>query len=173
MELELQVAILVALARIADWYPGAFVPDHHFACSVLLRGDGPLKLVVRDGMVLGLDGHAFVGRVVARALRDGPAEHHSVEFEAKVVVQPRRPVFLDDELQAARRRFAALGRFRRDGEDSLVFVGCKWGDGCHGPNVSGSERKALHASYLDAPFLRVGFTAPSRWSAARAMGYSR
>jgi hypothetical protein len=52
-------------------------------------------------MVLDLDGQALVFGIEARSLRHGPALEHSVELEAKVVVQAARRVALNGEAQAA------------------------------------------------------------------------
>ena len=50
-------------------------------------------------MVLDVDRHVLFCGIVRRPLRDGPAEKHTVELQAEVVVQPAGPVLLDDEGQ--------------------------------------------------------------------------
>ena len=102
-----------AFARIAHGLPGAAVPDDHRAGAVLAsagsclrsgrsRADGP-----RRGSPC-----AF-RRVEARPLGHRPAQQHAVELEAEVVVQPARPVLLDDEDRRRRARFAGSARRRR------------------------------------------------------------
>ena len=125
MHLELELAGAIALARVADRRPGAFVPDDDLAGAVLLIRDLPFEAVVRDGMVFNLHCHALVRRVEARTLGHSPAFHGAVELEAQVIVQARRPMLLDDELQTALRlctTLAAVLRLRRDREVPLGFV---------------------------------------------------
>jgi hypothetical protein len=64
-------------------------------------------------MVLDLDGQALVFGIEARSLRHGPALEHSVELEAKVVVQAARRVALNGEPCGA-----CLSRERRSGPPS-------------------------------------------------------
>jgi len=63
-------------------------------------------------VVLDVRNHALVGGVIARALGNCLTEHDAVQLEAKVVVQPGRPVLLDDELQALGFGLAALAPAR-------------------------------------------------------------
>ena len=102
---EQQLALGHAFARVAHRLPGAAVPDDHFPGAVLLRRDRPFEAGVVERMVLDVDRHLHLRRVVRRPLRHRPAQQHAVVLEAEVVVQPARPVLLDDE---DRRRRALL-----------------------------------------------------------------
>ncbi len=73
------------------------VPDEHVARAVLLLRDAPLEVVVGHGVVLGLDREALHAGVVAGALRDRPACHCPLDFQAEVVVQAARVVLLHHE----------------------------------------------------------------------------
>ena len=52
VELELEVALRVALRRIVLRHPGAAVPQHHRARAVLLRRDHAFEVAVFERMVL-------------------------------------------------------------------------------------------------------------------------
>jgi hypothetical protein len=106
-------------ARVAHGLPRAVVPHDHGAGTVLLRRDGAFEGAVRDRMVFDMDRHALVPGVEAGAFRHGPREHHAVELQAKVVVQARGRVLLDDERKRAGVGFAAFGRLARHGEVAL------------------------------------------------------
>src|SRR3546814_7112191 len=58
-------------------------------------------------MVFGAHREAFVGGVGARPLGHRPAFEHAIDFEAEVVMEPRRVMLLDDEA-IARLTFLAL-----------------------------------------------------------------
>ncbi len=60
-------------------------------------GDDPLERGVVQGVVLHLDSQAPLGRVEARPLGDGPAPEHPARFQAEIVVEVGRQVFLDHE----------------------------------------------------------------------------
>ena len=78
-------------------------------------------------MVLDVHRHPLFGRIVARPSRHRPAQHDAVELEPEVVVQPARPVLLDDERQATCCACGAPlrhlgGRLGRDPEIALLLV---------------------------------------------------
>ena len=97
---ELQLAVpdgLAAIERRGLRLPRAPVPDDHVTGAVLLGRDDALEVEVLDRVVLDVDGHAPGLRVEGGALGDGPADEDAVDLEPEVVVQPGRPVALDDE----------------------------------------------------------------------------
>ena len=97
----LQPGALEVLGRLLDPFEGADVPEHHRARAVS-RGDDALELAVIDGMVLGLDGQALLGRIEARTSRDRPREQHPVVLESEVEMHSRGPMFLHAEPLAVR-----------------------------------------------------------------------
>ena len=76
-------------------------------------------------MVLDMDGHALLGRIVAAPLRNGPGHQDAIEFETAIVMQTGRRVFLDHEGE----RFAGSGTlsagFRGDRKIPLSPIGRK------------------------------------------------
>ena len=97
VQLEQQLALGHAVARVADRLPVAAVPDDHRAGAVLARRDRAFEAAVGHGMVFDMDRHALLGRIEAWALGHRPAQQDAVELEAKVVVKARGPMFLDDK----------------------------------------------------------------------------
>ena len=81
--------------------PGALVPDHDGAATVLALGNDAFEAAVFEGMVFDLDGEAAVVRVVAGAFGDGPTFEDASPAETEVVVEVRGFVLLDDEGKAA------------------------------------------------------------------------
>ena len=124
VEVELELALAVALDRILLGNPGAAVPQEDGARAVLLRRDHAFEVAVLDGMVLDVHREALVVRVEARAFRHGPAQEHPAELEPEVVVQVARGVLLDDEAQCLRLAgvHPALG-LGRGLEVALAMVG--------------------------------------------------
>jgi hypothetical protein len=123
---ELELALLQGGVHVVDLRsPGAPVPDHHRAAAVLPLRDDSLERVVLDGVVLHLHREALDGRVEGRPLGDGPGEHDAVPFEAKVVVERRRPVLLDHEGELLapllRGGLAAFG-LRRHAETAFLAI---------------------------------------------------
>ncbi|KAG1251901.1 hypothetical protein G6F68_012041 [Rhizopus microsporus] len=104
LQLEFQVPVAVALARIADRHPAALVPDDDLAGAVPALGYLAFELGVREGMIFHLHGHALDGGIVAGALGHRPALHRAVQLQPEVIMQPAGPVLLDDE---------GAGRFSR------------------------------------------------------------
>jgi hypothetical protein len=70
-------------------------------------------------VILDVDREALVLRIEARATGDGPTLHHTVEFEAEIVMQARRFVLLDDETVALD---ASLPAARLGGNVELPFL---------------------------------------------------
>ena len=86
MQFEIEMTLLHPLVRIVLRRPAAAVPDHHGAAAVLVLWDGAFEFVVLDRVVLDVDGEALLAGHQARAARHRPAQHHAVEFEAKIVM---------------------------------------------------------------------------------------
>ena len=99
-EAELQLAVGDGLPRIERrrlGLPGAPVPDDDVAGAVLLGGDDALEVEVLDRVVLDVDRHPPDGRVERGALGHGPGHEHALDLQPEVVVEPGRPMALDDE----------------------------------------------------------------------------
>ena len=114
VELELEVALLISGDRIADRMPGASIPYHHRARSVLTRRNDAFEAAVFERMVLDVHRQPLVVRVEAWSLGHRPAQQDAVQLEPEVVVQVAGRMFLDDEAQllrlAADDAAARLGR---------------------------------------------------------------
>ena len=122
VEIENEMALGVALVRIAFGKPAAAIPDHHGAAAIFAFGDRALEGVVFDRMILDMDGEAFFIGIEARAAGHRPALHHAVEFEPQIVMQPPRGVLLDHiPVPAAVAAFSSA-RFRRHAEFPLFPV---------------------------------------------------
>ena len=117
-----ELALLHALARVADRFPRAAIPDDDVAGAVLLRRDRAFERTVRDRMVLDMDRHALFGGVVARSLRHRPRPQHAVELEPEVVVQPGGRVLLDHERRLLRPLGGCRARLRRALEVALAAI---------------------------------------------------
>ena len=101
VEAKLEVAALIAGLGVALGVPVTAVPDDHGAAAVLALRDRPLEFGVLDGVILDVDGEALIGGVEARTLGDRPAQQDAVELEAKVVMQARGGVLLNDKAQGS------------------------------------------------------------------------
>ena len=106
---ELELALAVAVVRVADRRPPPAVPDDHVAGAVLAVRDMALELRVLERVVLGVHREPLLVRIEARAARHRPALEHAVELEPQVVVQATRSMTLDHEDAARRRNGAAVG----------------------------------------------------------------
>ena len=131
VERDLHVAAFVAPAEVVDvsrvGFVGAAVPEHDRPAAVFTGGNRSLERVVLDGVILDFHREPSLRRVERRALRDGPALHHAVELEAKVVMELTRGVLLDHEPQrstaGARRRPSHITRrLRRSREVALRLI---------------------------------------------------
>ena len=67
--------------------PGALVPEHDGAASVLTLWDDAFETTIFHRVIFYLHGKALVCSEVAGALGDGPTFKNAVPAEAKVVVQ--------------------------------------------------------------------------------------
>src|SRR5205085_5513037 len=90
VELEDEMAVAIARMRVADRRPGAVIPDVDMARTVVAFGNVAVEPGIRDRMVLDMHGEALLAGRLARLARDGPALQHTVQLEAKVVVQAPR-----------------------------------------------------------------------------------
>ena len=113
MERDLDLGV-VELVRLV----GAAVPDPHRAGAVAALRDVALELEVLERVVLGVDRHAVVLRVLGDPVRDRPGDGDAVVLEAQVPVQARRVVLLHDEPGQA---VAAVAGLRRP-----PAPGCSW-----------------------------------------------
>ena len=151
---EMQHAALQPLGRVVQRLPGALVPHHDGAAAVLSFGDRPLEGSVGERVVLGPDGEAFLGRIVARAPRDRPAEQHAVPFQPQVVVQAARRVLLHEEGQRSVPRFAGRAlRFARLGE---VALGVVLGELAAARRHQDAFLRGLGVRFLACPALAAG-----------------
>src|SRR5215218_2167882 len=115
LEPEVEMSLFHPLAGVSFREPAAAVPDHHGPAAILSLRYRAFELVVFDRMILGVDGEPFLAGNETRTFRHGPAEHDAVEFQPKIIMQPRCGVLLNDELVtlALRRRPARLRRFEK------------------------------------------------------------
>src|SRR5579884_670726 len=104
MQAEFQPSLfesfIYILARLR--FPGPLVPDHHRPATILAFGNRALKTSVFHGVVFHFDGKALVSGVVTGAFGNGPAFEYAAPSQAKVVVQARGRVFLDNKRQLSR-----------------------------------------------------------------------
>ena len=122
MQPEFKIALGKSFVGVADWLPGAAVPDHHRPAAIFAFGNHALEAAIFERMVLGHHGKPFLTGVEARALGHGPALQHSVMLQPEIEMRARCCVLLDDETVAL--GFPALGpRLGRLGEVAprLVF----------------------------------------------------
>ena len=73
IEHEIEVALGVALVRVAVRDPAATIPDHDGAPTIFAFRDRALERIVFDRMVFDLNGQALLAGIEARAARDRPA----------------------------------------------------------------------------------------------------
>ena len=107
-ELDLAAAHRLSRRRLLE-FERPPIPDHDGTAAVLAFGNRPLEVVVADRMVFDVRRQPALRWVKRRPFGDRPADQHPFHFEAKVVVQPCRPVLLHDEAVAAAWVRHALG----------------------------------------------------------------
>src|SRR5258707_14925946 len=105
--------------------PGPGIPDDHVAAAVLPGRDDALEVEVVHWVILDVEGGSPYAWVQRRALRDGPAHEHTVDFEPKVVVQTASamPLHHEPARVASRSRRRGARWLRRPGEVPLASVG--------------------------------------------------
>ncbi len=122
MKDEFELALAQPLINIGHRLPGSLIPDHHRAAAILAFGDGSLEAAVFDGVVFDLDGEAFIRDNVAGAFGHRPALEDAAPAQAKIVVEARGGVLLDDEGEAGasfRFGFRAGGATRLGGHGEV------------------------------------------------------
>ena len=122
VEIENEVALGVALVRIAFRDPTPAIPDHDGAAAILALRDRAFECVVFDRMVLDVDGKSLFVGIEARAAGHGPTLHHAVELEPQIIMQPPRGMLLNHIAVTAGRRLSP-SRLRGHVELSLFAVG--------------------------------------------------
>ncbi len=111
MQLEVELAVRESAIGIVERQPVAAIPDDDRAGAVLRLRNLAFERRIFERMVLGPYREPAIFWIVARLLRHCPALENAVVLEPEVVVQTRRVVPLDDELQLAAepRRLAPRG----------------------------------------------------------------
>ena len=102
----------------------AAIPHDDVARAVAARRDHTLEVEVLDRVVLDVHREVPHLRVQRRTFRYRPAHEHTVDLQPEVVVEPTRPVTLDDEARRTRRRcrHCGPGRLGRPIEVPLLVV---------------------------------------------------
>src|SRR5439155_27154900 len=98
-----------------EMLPGADVPDHHSARTVISFRNNALKIKIRDRMILNLHSEPLVGWIERRPLGHSPGFEHAFHLQPEVVVQACGAMFLHYETMAGflfelRRRLGGLGK---------------------------------------------------------------
>src|SRR5262249_3189938 len=103
---------------------GSTVPDDAVAGAVLAVGDAALEVAVLERVILGLHREPLLCRVVARALRRGPAGEDAIDLEPDVVVKPCGVVLVHhvSELSAGAGHWPPRRGLRSDAEVSLLPI---------------------------------------------------
>src|SRR5262249_36204525 len=99
----------------------AVVPDDDIACAVVSFWNDALEISVVDRMIFRERGQTLLCGIEAGPFRNCPGTKYTFHFEAEVIMQARRVMFLNDETVAVFLRDFA-GRFRRFVEASFLFV---------------------------------------------------
>ena len=121
IEFECEVALFVALHRIAFWPPKPAIPDHDRAAAIFAFGDDPFEIAIIDGVILDMDGEALFLRIEARPFGHRPALEDAPKFKPEIVMQAPRGMLLNHEAQpflafcsnlsAGLRRFGEIADF--------------------------------------------------------------
>src|SRR5256885_16184572 len=86
-------------------FPFTAVPELNGPAAILALGNGAFEVAVVERMVLDLDRQPLVMRIERRTARHRPGFEDAVEFQTKIVMQPRRVVLLDHEPPLFRWRY--------------------------------------------------------------------
>src|SRR5262249_10868193 len=126
VEDHVDAALLPLLDDLARWIGvvGSAVPDDAVAGAVLAVGDPALEISVLERVILCLHREPLLCRVVARALRRGPAGEDSIDLEPDVVMEPCRVVLVHHvpQLSAGTGHGPRCRGLRSDAEVSLLPV---------------------------------------------------
>ena len=104
LKFEAEMAFLHTRSRIPFRLPYPLVPDDHGAGAILTLRDRAFKGGVIERVIFNMDCEPSLGRVKARPAGNRPTPQHAVMFEAKIIVQSRGVMLVDDKYPAARRR---------------------------------------------------------------------
>lgn len=102
LQLEFELSLLQRFVQIAVRSPMAAIPNDYFAGTVLTCRNRPFEFGIFERMVFDGDREPFFGWVEAGTLGNCPTLQHAIEFQTKIVMQPRRCVFLDNKAQRLR-----------------------------------------------------------------------
>jgi hypothetical protein len=97
VELEEQLAVVVALGHRDVGDVHAAIPHDHRARAVVAVGNHTLEIDVLDRVVLGLDGEALLLGIERRSARHRPRAQHAAHLEPQVPVHAARGVLLTHE----------------------------------------------------------------------------
>src|SRR5260370_15649190 len=126
MQGELQIALRERRVDVGHLRrPPAAVPNHYRASAILALRDYALEAAIFHRMILHLHGQPLHRRVEGWPVRDGPGEQDALPLEAKIVVEMRGLVLLNDVGELSARRALRLGlarRFGRGVKTSFLFV---------------------------------------------------
>ncbi len=84
VEVELQMALLVALMRIAIRRPGTPIPDKHRAATILPLGDDAFEVAIVQRVILDVNGKPLFIRIEAWPACDCPAFQRAIELRPEV-----------------------------------------------------------------------------------------
>src|SRR5579871_4721315 len=87
-----QAVIDIGVSRLR--FPGALVPQHDGAPTVLPLGDDSFKAAIFHGMVFDLHGQPLIRDNIAGSLGNGPGFEHAIPAEAKIIVKVGRGMLL-------------------------------------------------------------------------------
>src|SRR5437588_10491004 len=132
MESEFQISFTKSSVDIGNFgSPGASIPKHDGAASIFAFRNYAFERAVVEWMIFYLRREALYGRIERRPLGHGPGQEHAAPLQAKIVVQIRGCMFLDDVQQVGFRgglRLGSTARFRRDFEISFLLIFLeRWG----------------------------------------------
>src|SRR5690606_37066347 len=97
LETNFQLSCLVAFHRVSVNFPVACVPDYDLARAVFTFGNRAFKAAISQWMVFDLHSQPLYRWIEARAFGYCPAFERTVDLKAKIVVQPTRPMFLNNK----------------------------------------------------------------------------
>src|SRR5690606_13649705 len=124
-EFKLQVPFLVLLMCIAGGFPTPRIPDDYRAAAIFTLGYRAFAARIFERMILDMHRKALFAGNEAWTQRHGPAFQDAVHFEAKVIMQPARIMFLHDE-EITFRPCRLAPRLAGQGEIAFLAVGFKW-----------------------------------------------
>src|ERR1700733_14392424 len=120
MQYKFEIALFERRADVGNLrLPRPVVPHHHRPAAIFARGNDSLETGVINRMIFHMHRQTLHRRIGRRPFRNRPREQHSMPLQPKIVMQPRRRVFLHPEnprralpLLRALRLFRALFALR-------------------------------------------------------------